>query len=194
VAAAKSGRVRPEIYCSTDVESDGPIPGPNSMLSFATAAYDEAGALVGTFTANLETLPGAAADPETTRWWQTQPAAFAACRVDPQPPAEVMAAYTRWLEELPGTPVFVGFPAGYDFLFVYWYLMRFVGRSPFSHSALDMKTLGMGLLGSGYRGVSLDRLRARWPTARLHTHIALDDAMEQGELFCAMLRALRGGI
>ena len=28
-----------EIYVSTDVEADGPIPGPNSMLSFASAAY-----------------------------------------------------------------------------------------------------------------------------------------------------------
>ena len=29
----------PEIYISTDVEADGPIPGPHSMLSFGSAAY-----------------------------------------------------------------------------------------------------------------------------------------------------------
>jgi hypothetical protein len=28
-----------EIYVSTDVETDRPIPGPHSMLSFAAAAY-----------------------------------------------------------------------------------------------------------------------------------------------------------
>ena len=28
-----------EIYVSTDVETDGPIPGPHSMLSLASAAY-----------------------------------------------------------------------------------------------------------------------------------------------------------
>jgi hypothetical protein len=28
-----------EVYVSTDIETDGPIPGPNSMLSFASAAY-----------------------------------------------------------------------------------------------------------------------------------------------------------
>jgi hypothetical protein len=28
-----------EVYVSTDVETDGPIPGPHSMLSFASAAY-----------------------------------------------------------------------------------------------------------------------------------------------------------
>ena len=46
----------PEIYVSTDVEADGPIPGPHSMLSFASAAYTEHKELIGTFSANLETL------------------------------------------------------------------------------------------------------------------------------------------
>ncbi|HEY0715421.1 MAG TPA: exonuclease, partial [Polyangia bacterium] len=147
-------RARAEVYVSTDVESDGPIPGPHSMLSFGSAAYDEAGGLLGTFAANLETLPGATAHPETSRWWQSQPEAYAATRIDPRPPGDVMAAYATWLRGLPGVPVFVGYPAAYDFAFVYWYLMRFVGQSPFSHSALDMKTLGMGLLGGGYRAIT----------------------------------------
>ena len=59
-----------EIYVSTDVEADGPIPGPNSMLSFGSAAYTAKKELVGTFTANLETLSGAVADPKTMQWWQ----------------------------------------------------------------------------------------------------------------------------
>ena len=69
-----------EIYISTDVESDGPIPGPHSMLSFGSAAYTADKKLVSTFSANLHTLPGAEADPKTAAWWQTQPAAWAACR------------------------------------------------------------------------------------------------------------------
>ena len=28
-----------EIYISCDIESDGPIPGPNSMLSFGSVAF-----------------------------------------------------------------------------------------------------------------------------------------------------------
>ena len=43
----------PEIYVSTDVEADGPIPGPNSMLSFGSAAYAADKTLIGTFSANL---------------------------------------------------------------------------------------------------------------------------------------------
>ncbi|HKX30422.1 MAG TPA: exonuclease, partial [Blastocatellia bacterium] len=48
-----------EIYVSTDVETDGPIPGIHSMLSFGSAAYRADKTLVETFTANLELLPGA---------------------------------------------------------------------------------------------------------------------------------------
>ena len=71
----------PEIYVSTDVEADGPIPGPHSMLSFASAAYRLDKTLIGTFDANLTLLPGAHGHPETMQWWSEQPEAWAACRV-----------------------------------------------------------------------------------------------------------------
>src|SRR5437763_7997348 len=114
-----------EIYVSTDVETDGPIPGPHSLLSFASAAYRADKTLLATFSANLHTLPGAAGHPETMAWWQTQPEAWAAARADPQDPAAALPAYRDWLNGLPGPPVFVGYPAAFDFLFAYWYLIRF---------------------------------------------------------------------
>ena len=40
-------------------EADGPIPGPHSMPSIGAAAYTADKVLVSTFSANLETLPGA---------------------------------------------------------------------------------------------------------------------------------------
>jgi hypothetical protein len=64
-----------------------------------------------------------------------------------------MPRYAKWLRDLPGKPIFVGYPAAYDFMFVYWYLMRFAGESPFSHSALDLKTLAMVILGKEYRKI-----------------------------------------
>jgi hypothetical protein len=180
-----------EIYVSTDIESDGPIPGPNSMLSLGSVALDADGAPLGEYSANLEPLPGATPDPRTMDWWRTQPAAYRACRLDPRPPAAVMPEYARWVEALPGTPIFVAYPAGFDFLFVYWYLVRFAGRSPFSHSALDLKTYAMCLLGCGYRDATKRRFPREWFTTKQHTHVALDDAREQGDLWMAMLRAAR---
>ncbi len=176
-----------EIYVSTDVETDGPIPGPHSMLSLASAAFNAGGRLVSTFSANLEVLPGASVHPETMKWWESHPAAWEACRADARPPEEVMPDYRAWLEALPARPVFVAYPAGFDFTFVYWYLVRFAGKSPFSHSALDIKTYAMALLKKDYRSCVKRAMPKRWFPNRPHTHIALDDAIEQGELFCNML-------
>src|SRR3954453_17684332 len=111
----------PEIYVSTDVEADGPIPGPHSMLSFASAAFRADKTLVGTYQANLALLPGAQGDPKTMQWWGTQPEAWAAGPRAAREPGVVMPEYVPWLKALPGKPVFVGYPAAYDFLFVYWY-------------------------------------------------------------------------
>ena len=68
-----SDKSRTEIYISTDVEVDGPIPGPHSMLSFASAAYGADKVLHGTFSANLEVLPGASGHPDTLAWWRQHP-------------------------------------------------------------------------------------------------------------------------
>ncbi|MBX9403931.1 hypothetical protein K4L06_21740 [Lysobacter sp. BMK333-48F3] len=178
---------KPEIYVSTDVEADGPIPGPHSMLSFASAAYLADKTLVGTFSANLDTLPGAEGHPDTMRWWGDNRAAWEACRRDPQPPQAAMRAYVEWLDALPGKPVFVGYPAAYDFLFVYWYLIRYAGRSPFSHSALDIKSYAMAVLKTDYRESTKRRMPKAWFDRLPHTHVALDDAIEQGALFCNLL-------
>ena len=183
----------PEIYVSTDVETDGPIPGPHSMLSFGSAAYTADKRLLSTYTANLELLEGASGHPPTMKWWQTQPEAWEACRKDLRPPREVMPEYRRWLEDLPGRPVFVAYPAGFDFTFVYWYLIRFAGSSPFSYSALDIKTFAMAMLGTDYRDSVKRRMPRHWFDPLPHSHIALDDAIEQGALFCNMLAEHRGG-
>jgi hypothetical protein len=68
--------------------------------------------------------------------------------------------------------------------------MRFTGESPFSHSALDMKTLAMALLKKDYRASTKKHMPKDWFDKVPHTHKALDDVVEQGALFCNMLKAL----
>ncbi len=99
-----------------------------------------------------------------------------------------MKDYLKWLKSLPGRIVFVGYPASYDFMFVYWYLIRFTGGSPFSHSALDIKTFAMAMMKTGYRESTKKNMPKKWFDALPHSHRALDDALEQGALFCNMLR------
>lgn len=184
-----------EIYFVTDIETDGPIPGPHSMLSFASVAYSDAGELLGTFSVNLEELPDAKGHPHTMKWWASEPQAWAACRAEQQAPHAAMAGFVKWIRATCGKtsqPVFVGYPAGFDFTFVFWYLIKFTGESPFSWSALDMKTMAMTLTTLPYKQAIKPKLPKEWLPENLpHTHIALDDALEQGHIFCAMLRELK---
>lgn len=187
-----------EVYVSVDVETDGPIPGQNSMLSIGAAAFLPDRTMLGTFSMNLVVLEGAAADPDTEAWWKTQPEAWDACRQNIQDPARVMVEFNIWVRAMtvrastgPATlpnPVFVGYPAGFDFTWVYWYLVKFTGTSPFSFSALDIKTYAMAVLGCDYRTVN-KRTMGRFKEPNLkHTHVAVDDAIEQGYLFLNLLK------
>lgn len=182
---------RPETYVSVDIEADGPIPGPHSMLSLGAAAFADEGTLHGTFTVNLEPLPDAQGHPETMAWWARQPDAWAACREAPEAPERALPRFRAWVETLPGRPVFVAFPAGFDFMFVTWYLHRFAGGTPFGFAALDVKSYAMATLGRPFGECVKRNFPRAWKSPRPHTHVALDDALEQGELFVAMLRASR---
>lgn len=182
----------PEIFVSVDIEADGKIPGRNSMLSFGAVALTEGGQEVGSFSANLETLEGAVGDEDTMKWWEGQPEAWAACRKDLKDPKTTMLNFVEWVKTLPGKPVFVGFPVAYDFMFMYWYMINFAGESPFSHSALDMKTVAMILLNKGYRDATKRNMPKSWfPKDLPHNHVAIDDAREQGHLFLNMLKEVR---
>lgn len=186
-----------EMYVSVDIETDGPLPGRNSMLSIGAVALipgegDDPPRVVGEFSANLETLPGAIPDQKTMEWWATQPNAWKAHRESTVSAEAAMGSFVRWVEELSEregvAPVFTAYPAGFDFLFVYWYMMSFVGRSPFSFSALDIKTYAMRVLGLPYRKVGKRELKRFIPDGLPHTHIAIDDAREQGMILMNLMK------
>lgn len=177
-----------EIYVSCDIEADGPIPPDNSMLSFGAAAFTKDGKMISTFSANLNTLPGAIPNQSTMDWWAKNQEAYDATRKNTYDPKLAMQKFVSWVEKLDGKPVFVGYPAGFDFLFMYYYMMHFVGRSPFSFSALDIKTYVMAMLKKDYRESTKKNMPKRWFPEEKHTHIALDDAIEQGKLFMNILK------
>lgn len=178
----------PEIYVSVDIEADGPIPGPHSMLSIGAVAYSADGQPVGEYSANLDALADAAPDPRTEQWWQQFPEAWQACRRDTREPTVVMNEFADWLEALPGKPVFAAWPATWDFMWIYWYFMRFTGRRPFSEAGIDMRSYAMGMRKADFRHAGKNYLPKRWFSEQPHTHVALDDAREQGALLMNMMR------
>ena len=64
-----------------------------------------------------------------------------------------------------------------------------VGRErPFHEHALDVRSYAMGMRQVSFHETARSYLPKRWFDAKLtHTHVALDDALEQGAMFCNML-------
>lgn len=184
-----------EWYCSIDVETDGPIPAVNSMLSLGAAAFLPDGTLIDTFSMNLSLYPGASPDPNTQKFWEDNKEAYEKTRESTLPPETVMKRFVAWVETHKeyGRPTCVAYPAGFDFLWVYFYLRRFLGSSPFSFSCLDIKTYAMAVLNTEYRESTKKNFPKHWFPDDPHTHIAVEDAIEQGKIFCAMLKENTNG-
>ena len=183
-----------EIYVSVDIEADGPVPGDYSMLSLGSAAYDGDENLLSTFTVNIAPLEGAKQHPETMEFWKANADAWDAVQIDQQLPGCAMAKYAAWLDRLvAGTklkPVFVGYPVVFDYSYVHWYMVHFVGRDPFSFYALDLKTYAMAALDTEFIETTKSIMPKEWLT-RDHPHIALDDAIEQAEMFFAIRKEIK---
>ena len=184
----------PEIYVSCDVEADGPCPGLFSMLSFGLAAFTLEKELVGTFSRNLELLDDASVDDRTTKWWAqaSQVEAYRKCREDLVAPRTAMVDAKSWLDDLRrfGRPIVCGAPSGFDFTFMYYYFQRFIGESPIGFASLDLRSYAAAVMKRQYRQVGKRQYPAEWIDADLpHTHVALDDAIEQGCILINMIRA-----
>jgi hypothetical protein len=179
-----------EIYISADIETDGPVPGRFSMLSFGLAA-------VATFDGESLTRLNARAH---ARYWELVPVgdsfdseALAVNGLDRdrlietgQDPGEAMRSAARWVERVAvgRRPVMVAYPVAFDWMFLHWYFESFAGSSPFGHgSCVDVRSLFMGAVGVPFARSSKKHMPDALQPPTAHTHHALEDAIEQGQLF-----------
>lgn len=185
---------RPTTYVSLDVETNGPAPGLHSMLSFGVAAFLEDGTMVDTFTRNLFEDTGAGRDEDTMRWWAKQPDAWAKVQENRVYPRDAIHDFLTWMAKIQN-PVIVAYPSGFDFTFLYWYCVKYsrVSGSGIGFSCIDAKTYAFAILGGSFRDASKKNFPKAWfPPHVKHTHVALEDAIEQGQLFINMLKEARG--
>lgn len=176
-----------DVYFSVDVEADGPIPGPYSMSSFgiAVAGTFESGHFVPvdptaqTFYAELRPI----SDDFDARAASVSGLDRAALIRDGRDPREAMNACAAWVTETAAGryPVFAAYPLGFDWMWMYWYFVRFADAgSPFDYSrAFDMKTMYALRAGLPISRAGLTRLPEFLRSTRPHTHNARDDAIEQ---------------
>jgi DNA polymerase III epsilon subunit-like protein len=109
-------------------------------------------------------------------------------------PKDAMVAFRKWLSFVAktGKPIFVGFNATFDWAFVNFYFHQYLGENPFGIGGIDIKSYYMGLSGGSWQDTRSSRIpKAFKDSARRHTHNALDDAIEQADMFQRMRAAVR---
>jgi hypothetical protein len=160
------------------------------MLSFAAVALDLNGATLGTFTRNLNILPNAIQDEDTMNFWSKFPAQYALTRQDCVDPLVAFIEFRDWLNGLKrfGEPVFAAYPGRFDLRFIDWYSLTLLNESLLGISAIDLKTYAYAILKLPFKDISKKRFPKRWFPNLPHTHVALDDALEQGLIGVAMIR------
>ena len=180
-----------DVYFSADVETDGPIPGPFSILSFGLVC-------AGTFDGRTFTRPSRLSDqfyrelrPISENY---QDEALQVNGLDRErlcregvKPETAMTEAAAWVKRIAGTgkPVLVAYPLCFDWAWLYWYFIRYsTYGSPFNHSrCFDIKTAFALKAHIPIADASRSKLLAWLRPNREHTHHALDDAIEQAEIF-----------
>lgn len=188
---AENGNIRMDVYFSADVETDGPIPGPYSMLSFALVTAGSYDGKRFVRPANEREKFYAELSPISENF---DPEALAVNGIDRVKlvqfganPENVMTAACEWVRKIAGSarPVLVAYPLSFDWSWLYWYFIRFSQYgSPFGHSrCFDIKTAfavkARIPLSEAGKSQLFPNLRSR----EEHTHHALQDAIEQAEIF-----------
>lgn len=164
-------------YIMVDVETDGPIPGDFSMISFGAVLVNES--LDTTFYGRLRPVsekfnPEALAVSGHTR---EETLGF-------DDPKAVMESFAEWVRgNCRDRPVFISDNNGFDWMFVCWYFHHFTGSNPFGHSSQN--------LGSLYKGMEKDMFKNfKHLRQTKHTHHPVDDAKGNAEALLTMKREL----
>ena len=173
-----------EAYISVDVEAAGPLPPTYSMLSLGAVVVDDPQA---TFYVEFKPLNDKSV-PAAMKVVGRTLEDFARTGRDPK---DAMAAFSDWLGSVAkaAKPVFVGFNATFDWAFVNFYFHQYLGENPFGIGGIDIKSYYMGLSGGTWEDTRSSRIPAEFKdSSRRHTHNALDDAIEQADMFRRMMK------
>jgi ribonuclease T len=167
-----------ELYVSVDVEASGPVVGRHSMLAIGACITTD---VQHRFHRILKPISDEA-EPGAMKIVGKPLAAFNEHGIAP---ALVCDELRDWLVHEAGSkqPVFVGFNAAFDWGFVNWYLLTYLGSNPFGIAPLDIKSYFAGLTGVDWGGTRSSKIPGRYKPISRHTHDPLEDAIEQAAMF-----------
>jgi ribonuclease T len=166
-------------YISVDVETAGPIPDRFALLSIGACTITHPRQ-----TFYIELQPDRDLfDPQASAIHGLDPVVLARQGI---PPFQAMTLFNDWvLQAVPdgNRPVFVAFNAPFDWMFINDYFLRYLGKNPFGHSALDIKALYMGAAGKPWSKTTSNELHHLYLDDRKLSHNALEDAIDQAIIF-----------
>lgn len=168
---------------SVDIETSGPNPGQYSLLAIGACTFIKPQS---TFYVELKPVNTNA----MAEALAVSDLSMDRLKEDGLEPAQAMQRFEDWLKAslpLVDHPLFVGFNAPFDWMFINDYFHRYLGHNPFGHSALDIKSFFMGLKGVTWSKTSMEEIGSHYKQGQGLTHHALHDAMDQAELFRKML-------
>jgi len=172
-----------ETYISVDVETAGPFPREYSMLSIGACTLDEPQE---TFYVEIRPLD----DHFTKEALQISGLNLTELKLNGLTPYKAMSRFSNWVAQVTPQghePVFVAFNAPFDWMFVSDYFHRFLGRNPFGFKALDIKAFYMGMKGVSWSETTMYKVSEQYLDKCELTHHALQDALDQAEIFRKML-------
>jgi ribonuclease T len=98
------------------------------------------------------------------------------------PALNAMQCFDSWLSQF-DRPKMIAFNGAFDWQFINYYFWKFLKRNPLGINCLDIKALYMGYSGCEWKQTNKKSIPERYKGKGRHTHNALDDAVEQAELF-----------
>jgi hypothetical protein len=192
-----------DIYFSADVETDGPIPGPYSILSFALVYAGSFDGLNFRRPENYDRIFYRELKPISDSFQKEALDVNGLDRdrlcIEGMAPAQAMTEAFHWINANAGEakPVLVAYPLSFDWTWLYWYFIQFCeAGSPFDYSrCFDIKTAVAVKAGIPISEAGRSRLDSSLSSKRQHTHHAVDDAIEQAEIFANVFEweGMRGG-
>jgi DNA polymerase III epsilon subunit-like protein len=172
-----------EAYICVDVETAGPIPVDYSLLSIgACTIFDPQS----TFYIELKPIN----ENITEESINVHKLSMQRLKLEGIAPEEALQRFEDWLKGITAPkkqPVFVAFNAAFDWMFINYYFIHYHGHNPFGHAALDIKALYMGKAGVSWSQTSWRFISPQYSEKPQLTHHALQDALDQAELFKKLL-------
>jgi len=164
-------------FIMVDIESDGPIPGDYSMISFGAVLVNEE--MDQTFYGKIKPIsdkyiPEALAVSGHTR---EETLGFGE-------PEIVMSEFKDWIATVcKDKPIFISDNNGFDWMFVCWYFHHFLGENPFGYSSQNLGSLYKGMVKDTFKNFKHLRVTK-------HTHNPVDDAKGNAEALLTMKKDL----